>query len=153
MNNRPPINTTGLKLALFIGGELLLFIFVGQVLRFMSRMVAWGSFLLVAALAMYVAYELYSGSMVEDSSQSSVGNKSKEIDESITSVKSEYTEGSLSESELEAELEQLLEDQKPREAEGAKNTEVNREFSPLPTAKEESFRLAFSISLDITRQT
>lgn len=128
MNDRLPINTTGLKLALFVGGGFLLFIFVGQVLRFMSRMVAWGSFVLVAALAMYVAYELYTGWMVEDSSQSSVKNKNKVSDESITSVKSKYTEDSLSESELEDELEQLLEDKEPQEAGGPENAEVNREF-------------------------
>lgn len=128
MSDRLPVNTTGVKLTLFVGGGLLLFIFAGQVLRFMTRMMAWGSFVLVAAVAMYVAYELYTGWIAEDSPQSSVKTASKEGGGSISSVKSEYTEGSLSESELEDELEQLLDGQETRKTGGTETTETNREL-------------------------
>ena len=113
MSDRLPVDTTGIKLALLVGGGLLLFIFAGQVLRFMSRMVAWGSFVLIAALAMYVVYEVYTGWTAGAESKRNVESTSSE--DPIGSVKTEYAEGAISESELEDELNQLLEDQAERE--------------------------------------
>lgn len=128
MSDRLAVDTTGLTLALLVGGGLLVFIFAGQVLRFMSRMVSWASFVLLAAIAMYVVYEVYKGWTAGEESQRSVEHASDESDDSVSAVKTDNTEGSLSESELEAELDQLLEDQKAREAERADNTELNREL-------------------------
>ena len=115
MSDRLSIDPTGLKLALLVGGGLLLFIFAGQVLRFMSRMVSWGLFVLLAALAMYVVYEVYTGWSAGAESQRSVETSRSETADPVSSVKTEYAEGSMSEAELEDELDQLLEDQRERE--------------------------------------
>ncbi|MFC7114619.1 hypothetical protein ACFQH2_06125 [Natronoarchaeum sp. GCM10025703] len=115
MSDRLSVDTTGIKLALLVGGGLLLFIFAGQVLRFMSRMVAWGSFVLLAALAMYVAYEVYTGWTAGSESQRSVETSRSKPADPVSDVKTEYAEGSMSEAELEEELDQLLDDQRERE--------------------------------------
>ena len=112
MGDRLPVDTTGIKLALLVGGGVLLFIFAGQVLRFMSRMITWGSFVLLAALAMYVVYEVYTGWTAEEAP---VRDVDAEPEDTVNSVKTEYSEGSLSEAELESELDQLLDDQRDRE--------------------------------------
>ena len=126
MSDRLPVDTTGIKLALLVGGGLLLFIFAGQVLRFMSRMVAWGSFVLLAALAMYVVYEVYTGWTAGGESRRSVGTSRSESEDPVSSVKTEYAEGSMSEAELEDELDQLLNDQKERE--GRDVSELEKEL-------------------------
>ena len=118
MSDRLPVDTTGIKIALLVGGGLLLFIFAGQVLRFMSRMVAWGSFVLLAALAMYVVYEVYTGWTAGGETRRSVETSQSEPADPVSEVKTEYTEGSMSEAELEQELDQLLDDQQERESRG-----------------------------------
>ena len=123
MSDRFPVDTTGIKLALLVGGGLLLFIFAGQVLRFMSRMVAWGSFVLLAVLAMYVVYEVYTGWTAGEESRRAVETSQGESVDPVSEVKTEYTEGSMSETELENELDQLLEDQRERESRDASELE------------------------------
>ena len=126
MSDRLPVDTTGVTLALLVGGGLLLFIFVGQVLRFMSRMAAWGSFVLLAVLAMYVVYEVYTGWTAGEESRARADTSQGEPVDPMSEVKTEYTEGSMSENELERELDQLLDDQRERESHDA--SELEREL-------------------------
>lgn len=130
MDRRLPFDTTGLTVAALVGGGVLAVFVFGQVLRFLSRMVAWASFVLIAVLAAYVAYELYTGWTSAKGGVRS-GRSSIEADtdgDSISSLQSEYTAGSLSEAELERELDRLLEDRGHNSSEQSDEQVLDREL-------------------------
>ncbi|WP_135821946.1 hypothetical protein [Halostella litorea] len=112
MGDRLPVDFGGLKAAVLVGGGLLALLVAGQVLRLVSRFLAWSVLALVVALAAYVAYELYAGwtASARDRESGYAATTNGSVDDPIRSVQREYTEGSLSEAELERELDQLLDD-------------------------------------------
>lgn len=117
------IDRNAASLGLVVAGALLVLLFAGQVLSFAARWVARsisGAVLILLALGIgYAAAQLYAGwSSAKDEEQSFDDSDLLDGDDSsgpadVDDVQSEYLEGSLSEQELEEELESLLDEESP----------------------------------------
>jgi hypothetical protein len=117
------IDRNAASLGLVVAGALLVLLFAGQVWNFAARWVARsisGAILILLALGIgYAAAQLYAGwSSAKDEEQSFDDSDLLDGNDSsgpadVDDVQSEYLEGSLSEQELEEELESLLDEESP----------------------------------------
>jgi hypothetical protein len=117
------IDRNAASLGLVVAGALLVLLFAGQVWNFAARWVARsisGAVLILLALGIgYAAAQLYAGwSSAKDEEQSFDDSDLLDGNDSsgpadVDDVQSEYLEGSLSEQELEEELESLLDEESP----------------------------------------
>ena len=117
------IDRNAASLGLVVAGALLVLLFAGQVWNFAARWVARsisGAVLILLALGIgYAAAQLYAGwSSAKDEEQSFDDSGLLDGNDSsgpadVDDVQSEYLEGSLSEQELEEELESLLDEESP----------------------------------------
>jgi uncharacterized membrane protein len=108
------VDAKALKLAaVVVGGAVALFV-ASFVLRWVGRILSWAVLLGLALAAGYVVYQLYSGWSAADEE---LGTSADATDD-VESVQERYASGELSESELEAELESAVDDDRERERGG-----------------------------------
>ena len=108
------IDTGALKLGLVVGGGLLALLFAGQVLTVAARwtgMALSGAVLILLALgAGYAATQLYAGwARAEEESTGGGTDFGPNVSTDPDDVRSAYVDGGMSEQELEAELEEIIE--------------------------------------------
>ena len=108
------IDTGALKLGLVVGGGLLALLFAGQVLavatRWAGRALSSAVFILLALGAGYAATQLYAGwTRAEEESTGGGTDFETDVSTDPDDVRSAYVDGGMSEQELEAELEEILE--------------------------------------------
>ncbi|MFC7071750.1 hypothetical protein ACFQJ7_09900 [Halovenus rubra] len=115
----------GIAVGLLVGALVLALLFAGQVLSFaafwLSRAVTGAAILLLAFGLGYAAYELSSGWSAADSSQSTAADWDAETD-TIDESNNEDSSNTLSDEELEAELDVLREEAEAVEDDVAKET-------------------------------
>lgn len=107
------------KVAILVGGSALLVLLTGAVLLFVVRILRFAILALLVVLLAYATYELYSGwtaAGTEETTGETV-TAADETDEPLESIRSEYVSGSLSDEEFEAELEEVLDDDRESELE------------------------------------
>ena len=108
------IDTGALKLGLVVGGGLLALLFAGQVLaaaaRWTGMALSGAVFVLLALGAGYAATQLYAGwTRAEEESTGGGTDFETDVSTDPDDVRSAYVAGSMSEQELEAELEEIIE--------------------------------------------
>ena len=108
------IDTGALKLGLVVGGGLLALLFAGQVLavatRWAGRALSSAVFILLALGAGYAATQLYAGwTRAEEESTGGGTDFETDVLTDPDDVRSAYVDGGMSEQELEAELEEIIE--------------------------------------------
>lgn len=106
-------NKDAVVVALLVSGVVLALLFAGQVwsyaARWAGRAVAGTAQILLAVGLAYATYKLYSGwQAAEDSSHSSFETEADE-EPSIDDITDDYVGGSLTEEELDKELDEIIE--------------------------------------------
>lgn len=107
------VNGDAIKAGLLVGSVALVVLFVGQILsftvRWVSRALSGGIIVLLAIVAGYAAYELYSGwSAAEDTTDSKL-ERSQESHAEETATRAQDGD-SVSDQEIDEELEALIEE-------------------------------------------
>ena len=108
------VNADGLKAGATVAVVALGLLFAGQVwtmtVRWVSRALSGAILVLLAAGLGYAAYQLYAGWQAAEESTADHQSLADDGYDSVDDVHDGYLEEELSESELEAELESLMEE-------------------------------------------
>ena len=108
------VNADGLKAGATVAVVALGLLFAGQVwamtARWVSRALSGAILLLLVAGLGYAAYQLYAGWQAAEESTADHQSLADDGYDSVDDVRDGYLEEELSESELEAELESLMEE-------------------------------------------
>ncbi|WP_207589871.1 hypothetical protein [Halomontanus rarus] len=102
-------NPVAVKLALLVGGSFLALLLAGQVFRLVSRWLSYAVLVGFAVLAVYIVYELAAGWSTAESERNE-HTESVPDDTSAVEQREQSLEGTLTDAEFEAELEQLFDD-------------------------------------------
>lgn len=106
------VDAKALKIGALVVGSLLLLFVAGAVLRFVTRILTWAVLAALAVGAGYAAYQLYKGWRAAGEGGETETNAETTVDAGtdVESVQERYARGELSETELEAELEDAVAD-------------------------------------------
>lgn len=110
------VDSDALKIGVLVGTGMLVMLFAGWVVsyvsRFLARAITGGVIILLAAGLGYAAYQLYNGWQAAEPEHTSAESADIPADEytgpDSADVKNDYVDGDVDEEELEAELEELL---------------------------------------------
>lgn len=119
------IDADAIKIGFLVGGGALTLLFVGQALSvaawWVGRAISGAALLLLAVGLGYVAYQLYSGWTAADEEsysqldEAQFGRNSDTQTNSVEDAHEQYIDDTLSEQELEEELERLMQDERDTE--------------------------------------
>lgn len=117
-------NWKALAVGLLAAAGVFALLFVGQVLRWVTRMVSWAALVLLVVFAGYVAYELYAGWTAD------AADARRERDDAATEASVTEDEGTtegFSDEALDRELDELLADEPDDEVANQRDVEVERD--------------------------